>query len=89
VPIEVAENTVEESVSIAWSNIVVGVADPSCPPVQAGQEASSFIGDPMCQTAVESNRLLERLGDTVENINRVLIGTQRSLIRVSRLVISL
>jgi sulfite reductase beta subunit-like hemoprotein len=87
VPVHVAENTVEESMSIEPDNIAVGVADPPCPPVQAEQEASRCVGNPTCRTAIEeSNRLLEVIANNIEHGNRVLIGTQRSLMRVSQLV---
>jgi hypothetical protein len=87
VPIDVADNRVEESVSTTPGNIVAGVAYPPCPPVQTEQEASRCIGDPIYRTAIEeSNRLLEIIANNIEHGNRVLIGTQRSLMRVSHLV---
>lgn len=56
--------------------------EPRHPPIQT---ISTTAEDQTYLALKESNRLLEMIMDTMENVNRVLIGTQRSFVRGARL----
>ncbi|KAJ1300485.1 hypothetical protein OPQ81_005299 [Rhizoctonia solani] len=72
--------TAEEPAESPTINVGTGAKTPT--PFAQEQETTRLVGDPALNSALqESNRLVERLGETMDNISKVLASIQHSLVR--------
>ncbi|EUC58378.1 laminin domain protein, putative [Rhizoctonia solani AG-3 Rhs1AP] len=78
----VTPESVEEESSVGSPTINAGTGAKTPTPGAQEQETTRLGSDPALSSALqESNHLVERLGDTMDNISKVLAGIQHSLIR--------
>ncbi|CAE6531132.1 unnamed protein product [Rhizoctonia solani] len=74
--------TAEEGSSVGSPTINAGTGAKTPTPSAQEQETTRLVRDPeLSSTLQESNHLVERLGETMDNISKVLVGIQHSLIR--------
>ncbi|CAE6458889.1 unnamed protein product [Rhizoctonia solani] len=74
--------SVEEESSVGSPTINVGTGAKTPMPCAQERETTPVVRDPALNSALqESNRLVERLGETMDNISKVLAGIQHSLVR--------